>query len=195
MWFLQILVGLNAGCGKRIYENLCLEFSFFSKIMECFLRLKFLNHSIERTFPTAFGIKKIYSVYFAYAETRTNHHTFYNLCVKTTNSWQHSNVNVKIVNRDAVSYACCVLQFGRFFTKYRLLSHWNPRVFVTKDIYNWIKMATIGPKKDGGPNADFFQSPESLAQFDQIRVWLQKNCKKVSGIQWKRLQYEALTVT
>lgn len=41
-------------------------------------------------------------------------------------------------------------------------------------------MATIGPKKDGGPNAEFFQAPESLTQFDQIRVWLQKNCKKVS---------------
>lgn len=40
-------------------------------------------------------------------------------------------------------------------------------------------MATIGPKKDGGPNIEFFQSPESLTQFDQIRVWLQKNCKKV----------------
>ncbi|XP_073959419.1 SWI/SNF- related protein mor isoform X2 [Choristoneura fumiferana] len=39
-------------------------------------------------------------------------------------------------------------------------------------------MANIGPKKDGGPNVEFFQSPESLAQFDQIRVWLQKNCKK-----------------
>lgn len=40
-------------------------------------------------------------------------------------------------------------------------------------------MTTIGPKKDGGPNIEFFQSPESLAQFDQIRVWLQKNSKKV----------------
>ncbi|GBP60668.1 hypothetical protein EVAR_55738_1 [Eumeta japonica] len=39
-------------------------------------------------------------------------------------------------------------------------------------------MTTISPKKDGGPNIDFFQSSESLAQFDQIRVWLQKNCKK-----------------
>ncbi|XP_050672537.1 SWI/SNF complex subunit SMARCC2 isoform X2 [Leptidea sinapis] len=39
-------------------------------------------------------------------------------------------------------------------------------------------MTTLGPKKDGGPNVEFFQSPESLAQFDQIRVWLQKNCKK-----------------
>lgn len=42
-------------------------------------------------------------------------------------------------------------------------------------------MTTLGPKKDGGPNVDFFQSPESLAQFDQIRVWLQKNCKKVNN--------------
>ncbi|RVE44408.1 hypothetical protein evm_010938 [Chilo suppressalis] len=39
-------------------------------------------------------------------------------------------------------------------------------------------MTTIGPKKDGGPNVEYFQSSESLAQFDQIRVWLQKNCKK-----------------
>ncbi|KPJ10736.1 SWI/SNF complex subunit SMARCC2 [Papilio machaon] len=39
-------------------------------------------------------------------------------------------------------------------------------------------MASLGPKKDGGPNVEFFQAPESLAQFDQIRVWLQKNCKK-----------------
>ncbi|XP_052754029.1 SWI/SNF complex subunit SMARCC2 [Galleria mellonella] len=39
-------------------------------------------------------------------------------------------------------------------------------------------MTTICPKKDGGPNVDYFQAPESLAQFDQIRVWLQKNCKK-----------------
>ncbi|XP_039759766.1 SWI/SNF complex subunit SMARCC2 isoform X2 [Pararge aegeria] len=39
-------------------------------------------------------------------------------------------------------------------------------------------MTTLGPKKDGAPNIEFFQSPESLTQFDQIRVWLQKNCKK-----------------
>ncbi|XP_064074056.1 SWI/SNF complex subunit SMARCC2 isoform X2 [Vanessa tameamea] len=39
-------------------------------------------------------------------------------------------------------------------------------------------MTTLGPKKDGGPNIEFFQSAESLTQFDQIRVWLQKNCKK-----------------
>ncbi|XP_045504306.1 SWI/SNF complex subunit SMARCC2 isoform X3 [Colias croceus] len=39
-------------------------------------------------------------------------------------------------------------------------------------------MTTLGPKKDGGPNVEYFQSPECLAQFDQIRVWLQKNCKK-----------------
>ncbi|XP_045518037.1 SWI/SNF complex subunit SMARCC2 isoform X2 [Pieris brassicae] len=39
-------------------------------------------------------------------------------------------------------------------------------------------MTTLGPKKDGGPNVDFFQSSECLTQFDQIRVWLQKNCKK-----------------
>lgn len=35
-----------------------------------------------------------------------------------------------------------------------------------------------GPKKDGSPNVDFFQSSESLQGFETIRLWLQKNCKK-----------------
>lgn len=41
-------------------------------------------------------------------------------------------------------------------------------------------MALLGPKKDGGPNAEFFQSPEMMQGFEQVRQWLQKNCKKVS---------------
>lgn len=41
-------------------------------------------------------------------------------------------------------------------------------------------MVSLGPKKDGGPNAEFFQSPESMQGFEAIRQWLQKNCKKVS---------------
>lgn len=40
-------------------------------------------------------------------------------------------------------------------------------------------MNTLGPKKDGSPNIDFFQSPETLQGFESIRQWLQKNCKKV----------------
>jgi hypothetical protein len=39
----------------------------------------------------------------------------------------------------------------------------------------------LGPKKDGSPNVDFFQSPESLQGFESVRLWLQKNHKKVSG--------------
>lgn len=39
----------------------------------------------------------------------------------------------------------------------------------------------LGPKKDGSPNADFFQSPESLQGFESVRLWLQKNHKKVCG--------------
>lgn len=41
-------------------------------------------------------------------------------------------------------------------------------------------MALLGPKKDGGPNTEFFQSPESMQGFETVRQWLQKNCKKVS---------------
>lgn len=43
-------------------------------------------------------------------------------------------------------------------------------------------MVSLGPKKDGGPNVEFFQSPESMQGFETIRQWLQKNCKKVSSV-------------
>ncbi|XP_055634606.1 SWI/SNF complex subunit SMARCC1 isoform X2 [Toxorhynchites rutilus septentrionalis] len=39
-------------------------------------------------------------------------------------------------------------------------------------------MVSLGPKKDGGPNAEFFTSPESLQGFETVRQWLQKNLKK-----------------
>lgn len=41
-------------------------------------------------------------------------------------------------------------------------------------------MCTLAPKKDGSPNIEFYNSPESLQGFESIRLWLQKNCKKVS---------------
>ena len=37
-------------------------------------------------------------------------------------------------------------------------------------------------KKDGGPNIKFFESPETVAQFDSVRTWLQKNYKKVTEL-------------
>lgn len=40
-------------------------------------------------------------------------------------------------------------------------------------------MDLLGPKTDGGPNIEFFRSPEILQEFDKVRKWLQKNCKKV----------------
>lgn len=39
-------------------------------------------------------------------------------------------------------------------------------------------MLGLGPKKDGGPNVKFFEASETLLQFDTIKSWLQKNCKK-----------------
>ncbi|XP_049864121.1 SWI/SNF complex subunit SMARCC2 isoform X2 [Schistocerca gregaria] len=39
-------------------------------------------------------------------------------------------------------------------------------------------MMTLAPKKDGGPNTKFYESPETISLFDGIRSWLQKNCKK-----------------
>ncbi|KAG7200478.1 hypothetical protein KM043_001044 [Ampulex compressa] len=39
-------------------------------------------------------------------------------------------------------------------------------------------MLALEPKKDGGPNAKFFESQEILTQLDGVRQWLLKNCKK-----------------
>ena len=37
-------------------------------------------------------------------------------------------------------------------------------------------------KKDGSPNVRFFESPETTSQFDAVKQWLQKNCKKVKQL-------------
>ncbi|KAL5275202.1 SMARCC1 family protein [Megaselia abdita] len=39
-------------------------------------------------------------------------------------------------------------------------------------------MSFASPKKDGGPNVEFYQSMETLQAFETIRQWLQRNCKK-----------------
>lgn len=43
-------------------------------------------------------------------------------------------------------------------------------------------MASLGPKKDGSPNTEYFNNAESLQGFESVRLWLQKNSKKVSLI-------------
>lgn len=39
-------------------------------------------------------------------------------------------------------------------------------------------MLSIGPKMDGSPNAKYFESPESIAAYEGVKQWLQKNGKK-----------------
>ncbi|XP_058058097.1 SWI/SNF complex subunit SMARCC1 [Anopheles bellator] len=41
-----------------------------------------------------------------------------------------------------------------------------------------MEMVSLGPKKDGNPNAEFFTAPETLQGFETVRLWLQKHCKK-----------------
>ncbi|XP_076034317.1 SWI/SNF- related protein mor isoform X2 [Oratosquilla oratoria] len=36
----------------------------------------------------------------------------------------------------------------------------------------------INPRKDGGPNTKYYESPETISQFDSVRTWLMKNAKK-----------------
>ncbi|ELU01612.1 hypothetical protein CAPTEDRAFT_182223 [Capitella teleta] len=38
---------------------------------------------------------------------------------------------------------------------------------------------SVQRKKDGSPNVKFWESADTLSQFDVIKTWLQKNCKKV----------------
>ena len=42
-----------------------------------------------------------------------------------------------------------------------------------------LKMA-VQRKKDGGPNLKYFESLDTIAQFDSVKTWLQKNYKKVT---------------
>ena len=43
-----------------------------------------------------------------------------------------------------------------------------------------LKMA-VPRKKDGGPNLKYFESLDTIAQFDSVKTWLQKNYKKVTS--------------
>ena len=46
-------------------------------------------------------------------------------------------------------------------------------IFTTKTVM------AVQRKSDGGPNHKFFESQETIAQFDSVKSWLQRNCKKV----------------
>lgn len=37
-------------------------------------------------------------------------------------------------------------------------------------------------KKDGGPNVKYFEASDTTAQFDNVRIWLGKNYKKVQVV-------------
>lgn len=37
----------------------------------------------------------------------------------------------------------------------------------------------INPRKDGGPNVKYYESAETVSQFENVRTWLTKNAKKV----------------
>jgi len=42
-------------------------------------------------------------------------------------------------------------------------------------------------KLDGAPNTKYFEAVETIAQFDSIRTWLHKNCKKVTHVEGRYL--------
>lgn len=55
----------------------------------------------------------------------------------------------------------------------KLATRWQE----TQGSYLQAKMAVR--KKDGGPNVKYFEASDTVSQFDNVRVWLGKNYKKV----------------
>ena len=43
-----------------------------------------------------------------------------------------------------------------------------------------IEMAISGRKRNGAPDAKYWDANETVAKFDSVRQWLLKNCKKVN---------------
>lgn len=43
-------------------------------------------------------------------------------------------------------------------------------------------MLSIGPKMDGSPNTKYFETPETLTALEGVKLWLQKNAKKVNTL-------------
>lgn len=56
------------------------------------------------------------------------------------------------------------------------MSYFHHEAAVDVDILQ-TKMAVR--KKDGGPNVKYFEASDTVSQFDNVRVWLGKNYKKV----------------
>lgn len=59
------------------------------------------------------------------------------------------------------------------------LKQQSEKVYQSETAHFSAIMASLGPKKDGSPNAEYFNSAESLQGFESVRMWLQKNSKKV----------------
>lgn len=46
----------------------------------------------------------------------------------------------------------------------------------------WLETKMAVRKKDGGPNVKYFEASDTVSQFDNVRVWLGKNYKKVLSV-------------
>lgn len=46
-------------------------------------------------------------------------------------------------------------------------------------------------KKDGGPNVKYFEASDTVSQFDNVRVWLGKNYKKVLSARFVGMRHGA----
>lgn len=53
--------------------------------------------------------------------------------------------------------------------------NFNMRMRVDVDV----GMAISGRKRNGAPDAKYWDTNETVAKFDSVRQWLLKNCKKV----------------
>lgn len=65
-----------------------------------------------------------------------------------------------------------------------------PAIFVVCVVFVFGVMA-INPRKDGGPNAKYFESTETVSQFENVKTWLMKNAKKVREVYLAYIHYSA----
>lgn len=60
----------------------------------------------------------------------------------------------------------------------------SPINYIKNIIIKYKEMAVtlVQRKRDGGPNVKYFESLDTVAQFDSVKSWLQKNFKKVRSL-------------
>lgn len=122
------------------------------------------------------------------------------------NHWRHTTATQLVTNQNPPVFASTVEQVNIYVYNLRAKSYcicifFSPNTPINKELYHVnkncinilynsfinqlvdrqtiFKMLSLGPKMDGSPNTKYFECNETLAALEGVRLWLQKNGKKV----------------